>query len=110
MAHPSKRKGDQAEREFCQLWNELTGTGSTRKLGAGRKEDIGDVHGVPNTTIQVTANKDVTTAIREKPYECQAQQDYAGTSLGFTAVRLRGGVWRIVMTLEQAATMWREAQ
>ena len=109
MSHPSKRKGDRAELEFCRLWNDLTGTGSTRKLGAGRKEDTGDVYDIPDTTVQVTANSSATVAFRKKPAECAEQQARADTTFGFTAVRLRGGTWRIVMTPEQAATLWREA-
>lgn len=110
MSNPQKRKGDAAEREFCQLWNDLTGTASTRMLGAGRKEDIGDTYGIPETTVQVTANQDATVAFRRKPLECAVQQERARSTFGFTAVRLRGGQWRIVMTLEQAAAIWREAQ
>ena len=110
MAHPSKRKGDRAEREFCKLWDDLTGTSPTRMLGAGRLEDIGDTYGIPDTTVQVTANTDHTIAFRVKPVECQAQQNRAATTFGFTAVRLHGGVWRFVLTPEQMATLWREAQ
>jgi hypothetical protein len=81
-----------------------------RALGAGRKDDVGDIQGVPLTVIQV-ANKpsDTLRAIREKPLECERQRREAGEPFAATFVRLRGGEYRVVMTPEQFATWWREA-
>lgn len=88
---------------------DLIGYPARRKLGAGRKDDMGDMDGVPDHTIQVASWKDVTRAVREKPQECEAQQRRAHTTFGATWVRLRGGVWRIVLTPEQWATYVRES-
>jgi hypothetical protein len=45
MGNPSKRKGDQAEREAASLLSDLLGTVVRRKLGAGRLDDCGDLDG-----------------------------------------------------------------
>ena len=94
-----------------------------RALGAGRKDDVGDITGVPDTVIQVADWKDVTRAVREKPLECEEQRlkstkpyewlgktDHIPDSFAATFVRLRGGDYRVVLTVEQWAAMWREAQ
>jgi hypothetical protein len=58
MANSAKSKGDRAEREAVELLKTLlpdvVNHGAKRELGAGRKEDIGDiVRVVPETVIQV---------------------------------------------------------
>jgi hypothetical protein len=111
MSNPSKRKGDSAELEVQALLNDLLGVPARRMLGAGRLDDIGDI-GWPgsDTTIQVANWKDISKAVRLKPLECEQQQARAGSTHGCTFIRLRGGDWRVVLTPEQWATMWREAQ
>jgi hypothetical protein len=108
--NPSKAKGDKAEREVEGILRDLLGVPARRALGAGRKDDMGDIVGVPLTVIQV-ANKpsDTLRAIREKPLECERQRRQAGEPFAATFVRLRGGEYRVVMTPEQFATWWREA-
>lgn len=110
MAHPSKRKGDSAEREVERILQDFLGVPARRKLGAGRRDDMGDIDGVPDTCISVGNIARLSEAIREKPLECEVQQRRSGCTFGATWVRLRGGQWRIVMTPEQWTTMWREAQ
>jgi len=132
MANSSKRKGDRAELEVQGLLRDLLGVPARRALGAGRKDDVGDITGVPDTVIQVADWKDVTRAVREKPLECEEQRkrhngywvtgrskgsdgterhDAFRDSASFAAtfVRLRGGEYRVVLTPEQWAAMWREA-
>jgi hypothetical protein len=92
------------------LLRELLGLQARRKLGAGRLDDIGDIDGVPDTTIQVVNwPSDTIRAMRDKPIECEAQQERARTTHGATFVRMRGGVYRVVLTPEQWATYVREA-
>lgn len=110
MANASKRRGDRAEREVCALISGLTGHDVRRALGAGRREDVGDVFGLPGTVIQIADWSDALRAVREKPLEAELQRERAGFDLAWTAVRLRGGIWRFVQTPEQMATAWREAQ
>ena len=109
MANSAKRRGDRAERELCALMSDLTGYNVRRALGAGRAEDVGDTFGLPGAVIQVAAWKDALRAVREKPLEAERQRENAGVDLAWTAVRLRGGVWRFVQTPEQMVQTWREA-
>ena len=110
MANPSKRKGDKAELEVQAMLRENLGVPARRALGAGRKDDIGDITGIPNTTIQVANYQNIALAIRAKPLECEQQQARAGTTLGATFIRLRGGDYRVILTPSQFYTLWREAQ
>lgn len=111
VANPAKRKGDAAEREAAALLSELLGVPVRRKLGAGRLDDVGDLDGIPDTVIQVCARpSDALRSVREKPIECETQRLRAGATFGATMVRLVGGTWRFVLTPEQFAALWREAQ
>jgi len=109
VANSGKRKGDRAEREVCALLSDLTGYNIKRALGAGRQEDVGDAFGLPGAVLQIADWKDVVRAVREKPLEAERQREHAGVDLAWTAVRLRGGVWRFVQTPEQMVQTWREA-
>lgn len=92
------------------ILNDLLGVPARRKLGAGRKDDMGDIDGVPDTVISVGNISRLSAAIREKPKECEVQQQRAGALFGATFVRLFGGEYRVVLTPDQFATLWREAQ
>lgn len=109
MTHPSKRKGDKAELEVQALLRDLLGVPARRALGAGRLDDCGDVHGVPDTVIQVANRKDFATAARHKPIECEEQRKRAGATFAATFIRIRGGGYRVVLTPDQFADLWREA-
>jgi hypothetical protein len=110
VTHPSKRKGDRAELEAQGILRDLLGVPARRKLGAGRKDDMGDIDGVPDTVISVGNIARLSEAVREKPRECETQQARAGALFGATFVRLHGGEFRVVLTPEQWACLWREAQ
>lgn len=92
------------------LLRDLLGVPARRALGAGRADDVGDIHGVPNTVIQCASMARLSEAVREKPKDCERQQERAGADFGATFLRLRGGTYRVILTPEQWATMWREAQ
>lgn len=109
MTGAAKRKGDIAEREVAKIIADLTGFPVRRKLGAGRMDDEGDLEGVPDTVIQVANWADVLRAVRQKPVEAERQRENAGVPHVVTLVRMRGGEWRAVLTLEQMATWMREA-
>lgn len=68
MANPSKAKGDAAEREcvaaLAQLAPDLLCENPWRMLGAGRKDDIGDLRVMDGVTMQVKAYKNVPTGCR----------------------------------------------
>jgi hypothetical protein len=109
--HPSKRKGDVAEREVERILQDLLGVPARRMLGAGRLDDVGDIDGVPETCIQVVnAPSNTLRMVREKPLEAEEQRKRRGATFAATFVRLRGGEYRVVMTPEQWATMYRETR
>lgn len=113
MTNRSKDKGDRAELEVQAIFRDEIGVGR-RAFGAGRKDDIGDISGIPHLTVQVANYKDVAKAVRHKPVECEEQRIRAGTAFGATFVRLRGtsvmpADYRVVLTVEQFMTLYREA-
>lgn len=104
MTNPQKNRGDRAEREAAVLLTDLLGYPITRSLGAGRAQDRGDLHGVPDTTIQVCDWADVRAAAVQKPRGVELQRQHSGTTFAATLVRFRGGIWRVVLSPEQWAT------
>jgi hypothetical protein len=104
-----KRKGDAAELEVAQLIHDQLGYPARRKLGAGRADDTGDIDGVPGHVIQVANWADALRAVREKPLAASIQRDNAGADFAATFVRLRGGIWRVVLTPAQWGDLVREA-
>ena len=109
VTNAAKRRGDRAELEAAAVLHDLTGWPVRRKLGAGRLDDVGDLDGLPDTTLQIAAWADALRAVREKPVAAERQRERADTTFAATMVRLRGGVWRVVLTPEQFATWAREA-
>lgn len=111
MTGAAKRKGDIGEREAAQLLSDLLGYPVRRKLGAGRLDDEGDLDGLPDTTVQVCSRSTdvVAVGVVRKPLEVGQQSRNAGTTFAATMLRVRGGIWRVVLTPEQFATLWREA-
>lgn len=109
MANPSKRRGDRAELEVQGLLRDLTGYPARRELGAGRKDDQGDISGMPDLCVQVVNYKDVSRAVREKLPEAERQRVNAECAFAATFVRLPGGRYFVAMTPEQWAIMYREA-
>ena len=109
MASPAKRKGDRGELEVQGILRDLLGMPVRRALGAGRKDDVGDIHGLPDTCIQVANYADLSRAVREKLPDLERQQENAGATFAAMFCRRRGGSYVVVMTPEQFATLWREA-
>jgi Holliday junction resolvase len=105
MANPQKLKGDRAERECAEILQHLLGLPAQRLLGAGRKEDVGDIHGIPGHVIQVADWKDVLAALRMKPLGAQRQAVNAGAFYSSTFLRLKGGAWRVAMTPREWARL-----
>jgi hypothetical protein len=108
VTSPAKAKGDAAEREFAGILTDLLGLPVSRSLGAGRAQDRGDLYGIPDTVIQVANWADVSAAAIGKPALAELQRINADATFAATAVRFRGGVWRVVLTPDQYATYVRE--
>lgn len=68
MANSSKEKGDRFEREavpvLVDLLPEFALNKAMRHLGAGRKEDVGDLYVLDDVAVQVKAWKDMGAGIR----------------------------------------------
>lgn len=109
MSNPQKRRGDKAELEVQGIIRDLTGYPARRALGAGRADDVGDIHGVPNTVIQVANYTDLARAVREKLPALERQMGHAGADFGALFVRRYGGAYVVAMTPEMWATYRREA-
>lgn len=110
LANSAKRKGDRAELEVQGFFRDNLGVPARRALGAGRLDDVGDIHGVPDTVIQVANYVNIQRAINEKLPKCAEQQERAGATFGATFCRRVGGGFVVVMTPDQFAALWREAQ
>lgn len=105
MANAQKGRGDRAEREAAELLSLLLGLPIRRKLGAGRRDDQGDLDGLSGFALQVADWKDVARAAREKPDAAEQQRRHAAAPHAATLVRFRGGLWRVVLTPEQWARL-----
>ena len=106
MTNPQKAKGDAAEREIAKILAAELGIDVVRKLGAGRKDDTGDLYGLPLVTAQVKSFADVTRAIREGLADLEVQQANAGTPYGVLFVRRPRGRWIAVQSVEQWCRMY----
>lgn len=109
MTSPQKQKGDRAELEVQGILRDLLGVNCRRALGAGRKDDVGDIHGVPETAVQVANYRSLAEAVTRKLPELERQMVNAGAQFGGLFVRRRGGSYVVVMTPEMWASMLREA-
>ena len=107
--NPQKSAGDRAEREVVALLYDLLGVVVKRGLGAGRRDDCGDIHGLPRCAVQVAAWGDLARAVREKLPETVRQQANAGALFGALFCRRPGGKYVVVMTPTQFADLYREA-
>jgi hypothetical protein len=84
MTNRHKAKGDQGEREAVNVLRalapDLVLADAQRKLGAGRKEDTGDLVVFDDVTIQVKNYVDTARALREAALGAQVQSERARTT------------------------------
>jgi hypothetical protein len=114
VAGPSKDKGDRGELEVQELLRELLRlAGIRRALGAGRKDDIGDIVGVPQVALQVAWWANPMRAINDKIEDIEIQRLNKRVRFGALFVRRtrvrKGPNWIVVMTPEQWARMYEYA-
>jgi hypothetical protein len=108
VSNPSKVKGDSAERALSKLISDELGIEVRRKLGAGRKDDTGDLEGVDGWTIEVKNVARLSDALRDGVDDSTREQRNARTPFGVAFIRVRGGRWYAVQSVEQWATVVRE--
>ena len=87
MANSAKVKGDRGEREAVlvlkALVPDLVLPNAQRKLGAGRREDTGDLVVFPDVTVQVKTYATAGKALRDAAEAAEAQRVRAGTRFAF---------------------------
>lgn len=108
MSHPSKQKGDKAEREAAAILADHLGLPIRRKLGAGRTDDEGDMEGLPGWTVEVKSYRDIGRAVTAGLADSTREQANAGTTHGAALIRRHGGQWFVALTIEQFAAIVRE--
>lgn len=109
MTGAAKRKGDNAERELAKILCDHLGVNVRRKLGAGRRDDTGDLEGLGNVCIEVKAYADIARAVREGLDDLEREQVNGASPFGVLFVRRPGGRWFAAMTVPQFAAWYREA-
>ena len=99
--NPQRERGIRAEREACAILTEALGVDVRRRANEGIRLDIGDLVGVPDTTVQVSAVPDNPTIIAKratgKIVDVAAQAMRAGTAHAVVVLRVDGGHWRAVV-------------
>ena len=103
--NPQRDRGIRAEREACAILHKLLGASVRRRANEGIREDIGDLIGLPDTTIQISAVPDSTTKIADratrKTVDVEKQRARAGDTHAVVLLRIDGGHWRAVCTTPQ---------
>ena len=114
VTNRSGDKGARGELEVQELLREELALPNVRRaLGAGRKDDVGDIDGVPQTAIQVAWWNNPMTAINAKIESTEQQR--RNKRVRFAALFVRrtraksGPKWIVVMTPTQWAKMYRYA-
>lgn len=114
MTNPGKNKGDRGELEVQGLLRKKLRLPNVRRaLGAGRKDDVGDIDGVPNTAIQVKWLASPMTAINQGLKEIEVQRRNRRVRFGAVFVRrtqVRENPWIVVQTVDDWVRMWKYAQ
>lgn len=99
--NPQRDRGIRAEREACKLLTEHLGMTVRRRANEGIREDIGDLVGVPDTTVQVTAIRDdtisITKRVAAKLEDVAKQQATHGMTHAAVLLRIDGGEWRAIV-------------
>lgn len=107
MSHPSKVKGDRAEREVVALLRALGFPHAERAYGAGRDDDRGDIDGIPGVVVSVKAEREWRPHEWLAEADEQAWRDEADTVAVFT--RRPGGRYVVLLTPERWAQLMRDA-
>lgn len=96
MANPSKAKGDRAEREAVEVLKSLAPNlcvaDAIRMLGAGRKDDVGDLRVFVDVAIQVRNYKmdSIGSAIRTAASDSVVQASNGSLPIGLGMVPVPG--------------------
>lgn len=105
------RIGADAELEFERFAARLLGLPARRKLGAGRRDDHGDIDLIPGTTVQVSrcTPDELIARLGVKLAAVHTQRLRAGTAHAVVALRIRRGPWRMAWPVDDPVTPWLSA-
>ena len=109
MTSPEKAKGDAFEREVVAFLRAHGFPYAERSFGAGRRDDQGDVLGLPGVVVQVKNHK--RHALSEWVEQAEEQRTRARASVGVVVAKRRGkpvGDAYVVITLAAFVDMLRE--
>lgn len=112
--HPSKRKGDRAERSVLGILQRL-GFPWTKKTRAGYERDLGDLHLCPGPAVICAVKAVRVPQWGEWFAELDAQIEASGADTGFLAVKRHGFAeddprgWLAVQPLDLKAAELRRA-
>ena len=108
VMNSSKNKGDQGERDAVEMFQtlapDLVLPNARRKLGAGRRDDMGDLDVFNDVAVQVKCYADIVRALRESVVGAHAQAQRSGTrwSIGLAPIprARRSGIRWITIAYE----------
>ena len=110
MVSANKAKGAKAERDTAQLLRQMGFPEADREFGAGRKDDVGDIRGVPKTVIEVKDDKSFNFS--GWLIEAETERVNAGADWGIVFVKRPGkGIKEgyFLMTIENGIKLLSEA-
>jgi hypothetical protein len=103
-------KGPMREREVAAMFIEAGWKKARRALGAGRKDDVGDIDGVPNLCIQVAGRKTgLSSVINEKFPATERQRVNRGVPFASLWIRMDRKPWLVLLSPKQFFTLFHYA-
>ena len=103
-------KGPLREREVAAMFNEEGYTKARRALGAGRKDDVGDIDGIPNLCVQVAGRKTgLAAVIDEKLPAAEVQRENRGVPFTSLWIRMDRKPWFVFLTPKQFFILFKYA-
>ena len=103
-------KGPLREREVAAMFQEAGYPKARRALGAGRKDDVGDIDGVPDLCIQVAGRKTgLAAVIDEKIVATELQRENRGVPFTSLWIRMDRKPWIVVLSPKMFFTLFKYA-
>jgi len=109
MTNASKAKGDRRELEVQELCRAAGFRRARRALGAGRKDDVGDMDGLRELCIQVTGAANGTTRIWQKLPAVETQRRNRRVRFGALFIKYDRKPWIVVLTPAQFFRLYKYA-
>lgn len=109
VTNSAKAKGDRKELEIQELFRAAGFSRARRSLGAGRKDDVGDIDGLRELCIQVTGTARGTTRIWEKLPDVERQRSNRRTRFGALFIKYDRKPWLVILTPAQFIRLYKYA-